>query len=72
MGLQVAAVDHHNGKSWKLIASTVGGDKSHIQCLHRWQKVRGQTLCVHHILVCARLASYRCASKFPSRCSGFP
>lgn len=27
------------GKNWKKISETVGGDKTHIQCLHRWQKV---------------------------------
>jgi len=32
-------VEEHGGKNWKLIADAVGGDKTHIQCLHRWQKV---------------------------------
>lgn len=37
--LLVKAVQMYQGKSWKSISDHVGADKSHIQCLHRWQKV---------------------------------
>jgi hypothetical protein len=37
--LLVKAVQMYKGKSWKSISERVGADKSHIQCLHRWQKV---------------------------------
>lgn len=37
--LLVRAVQMYKGKSWKSISDHVGSDKSHIQCLHRWQKV---------------------------------
>eukprot|EP00040_Diaphanoeca_grandis_P005055 m.31155 g.31155 ORF g.31155 m.31155 type:complete len:593 (+) comp16407_c0_seq1:598-2376(+) len=35
----VKAVQMYNSKNWKAISEQVGKDKSHIQCLHRWQKV---------------------------------
>jgi len=35
----VKAVLMYNSKNWKAISEKVGKDKSHIQCLHRWQKV---------------------------------
>ena len=33
-----SAVAMHGAKNWKLIAELVG-DRSDVQCLHRWQKV---------------------------------
>lgn len=34
------AVEVYEGKNWKKIASTAfGGEKTDVQCLHRWQKV---------------------------------
>lgn len=40
----VEAVKKNDAKNWKLIAEAVGGTKSHIQCLHRWQKVLDPSL----------------------------
>ena len=33
------AVKRHGARNWKAIAEDVGSDRTHIQCLHRWQKV---------------------------------
>lgn len=31
----IDAVKKHDGRNWKAISESVGGDRSHIQCLHR-------------------------------------
>ena len=33
------AVADHGGKNWKAIAEHFDGERSDVQCLHRWQKV---------------------------------
>lgn len=33
------AVKEHGGKNWKKIAQRLGGGRTDVQCLHRWQKV---------------------------------
>jgi len=37
------AVEQHDGKNWKLIASYLEG-KTEVQCLHRWTKVLNPNL----------------------------
>jgi len=33
------AVELHHGRNWKRIAEEMGGERTDVQCLHRWQKV---------------------------------
>lgn len=33
------AVEVHQGRNWKRIADEMGGGRTDVQCLHRWQKV---------------------------------
>jgi hypothetical protein len=33
------AVAEHGGRSWKAIAEHFCGERTDVQCLHRWQKV---------------------------------
>jgi len=42
-GILKRAVEQHDGKNWKLIASHLDG-KTEVQCLHRWTKVLNPNL----------------------------